>query len=1027
MLEIVDYYAQGLDKRKDVVRLHEKVKEELKIWTTRANNAKPGTPAASDAPRKRDLWAKAKLIFSTEAGRQKYDAELTAWQNSVDAQRAKGQADQLAKDFASATETVLELVARAWEELDKGNLQGASQVASKAMRVDASHWEAYLIAGIASFRQNDFEESMSCMRQAARLNPDNAQVFSGLGELYERQDNWQEAFKHFSKAIALAPDDIDYKIRAGFVCVKAEAPDQGIELLRKALVIDPDHQGAKWALGVALADSAQLGWTEVEDGHPRVPPGWYAMSREQALQAVRKLHEATALDLKDPELTQHLVSLKSDVDSNVKRHFTGSWVLFCAMVIITIITGMNIGTNGQVFQTILMTLAAGLFTATYFMVNLVPQYATNARILDGEHALKRGFFDWLENLQNPAIKLFILMTLCCFLPIFMIYWGIKNWTGENAPLGDALKDIRGASPSNRNGAQDLQNETDNSTNQIDRSKIEVEKNIKNILNFSSSFLNKLNKKIIIILSAVFLLLIILFVVYYFFNSKKLAQQSPIYSQSSVPSTTPAPVNSGGMPMTLESHWLGKWKTADSKKTIEITPQKITIMTDEWKRTAEDQTIRFDLTWTANRELKEGEFGYSGKSTSPSEIQRNFGEALSSFLKGSPDFSVSPTDAYAASRWIAQLAPRDYKILHGYGGGDSLPTEWIVDEYGNMLEVNAGHYGFHLKFLQRSNEEVSNSVISSTQSTSNSSSTDVILSPTVKVGDTYTYETLDMIEPKLNNVTTREIIDVNSNGFVMAFVNAKSKYKRRLFYDHNMNLLSIRSGKNDGINYSPALQYFKFPMKSGESWSSTTTETNIKTGKTRTHKLNGSVGGLEQITVQSGTFQAFRITIQSELNDSGQISTGQDISWYSPDARRSVMTESKSRDSMGNIGHRRISLISYHLATTAKSKLKEKRSASGKPTVQPPQMPTPMPMQIPVSLPLTNNPQPEPQVVTSKQVVSTKTLDEAYRKRISTECPQGYIPGLVCREKVRWQLCEGKWSSDPVPGQITCKGSAVNKN
>lgn len=1025
MVEVFDYYAQGLDKRKDVVALHKLATKEYNAWLSKEKGAKPGTPGAAKAAAKKDQWSKALVLFSSEAGRKKYDAELTAWQSSVDAQRAKGQTDQLAKDFASATETVLELVARAWEELDKGNLQAASQVASKAMRVDASHWESYLIAGIASFRQNDFEESMSCMRQAARLNPDNAQVFSGLGELYERQDNWQEAFKHYSKAIALAPDDIDYKIRAGFVCVKAEAPDQGIELLRKALEIDPDHQGAKWALGVALADSAQLGWTEVEDGHPRVPPGWYAMSREQALQAVRKLHEATALDLKDPELTQHLVSLKSDVDSNVKRHFTGSWVLFCVMIIITIVTGMNIGTNGKVFQTILMTLAAGLFTAAYFMVNLVPQYATNARILDGEHALKRGFFDWLENLRNPAIKLFILMMLCWFLPIFMIYWGIKNWTGENAPLGDALKDIQGISSLNQNSNLGLKNENDNSANQIDRSKVEVSKNIETNLKFSLNFPKNLSKKTIYILSSVFLLLIVLFAANYFFKSKNFEKLSPIYSQSSEPSTDLAPVNTGGMPMTLESRWLGKWKTADSKKTIEITPQKITIMTDEWKRTAEDQTVRYDLTWTTNRELKEGEFGYSGKNTSPNEIARNFEEALASFKKNSTDFSISPTDASTARKWIGWLAQKNYQILHGYGGGDSLATEWIVDEYGNMLEVNAGHYGFHLKFLQRSNEEVSNNVINSTQSTSNSSSTDVILSPTVKVGDTYTYETLDMIEPKLNNITTREVIDVNSNGFVMTFVNAKSKYKRRLFYDNNMNLLSIRSGKNDGVNYSPALQYFKFPMKSGDSWSSTIIETNIKTGKTRTHKLNGSVGGLEQITVQSGTFQAFRITIQSELKDSDQISTGQDISWYSPDARRSVMTESKSRDSMGNIGHRRISLISYHLATTAKSELKEKKSASGKPKVQPHQMPTPTPIPIPVSLPLNINPKPEPQVVTSKQVVSTKTLDEAYRERISTECPQGYIPGLMCREKVRWQLCEGKWSSEPVPGQIICKGTAIN--
>lgn len=432
MVEVFDYYAQGLDKRKDVVDLHKNAKTELEKWRKKAQGAKDATIAA-DATRKRDLWAKAAVLFSTEAGRQKYDAELTAWQNSIDAQRAKGQADQLAKEFASATETVLELVARAWEELDKGNLQAASQVASKAMRVDAAHWEAYLIAGIASFRQNDFDESMSCMRQAARLNPNSAQVYGCLGELYERQDNWQEAFSQYSKAIALAPDDIDFKIRAGLVCVKAEAPDQGIELLRKALEIDPDHQGAKWALGMALAESARLGWTEVLDGHPRVPPGWYAMSREQALQAVRKLHEANALGIEDKELTADLATVKQDVDRNIKRHFDGNWVLFGVILLIAFFLNGNIG----------VALLVAVLAAAYYGAHLPPQYSTNARILAGDSKLKTGFLDWLENIQNPWIKLTVNLILIALLPVFTLYWAAKNWTGENAPLGDALQDIRG--------------------------------------------------------------------------------------------------------------------------------------------------------------------------------------------------------------------------------------------------------------------------------------------------------------------------------------------------------------------------------------------------------------------------------------------------------------------------------------------------------------------------------------------------------------------------------------------------------
>lgn len=186
----------------------------------------------------------------------------------------------------------------------------------------------------------------------------------------------------------------------------------------------------------------------------------------------------------------------------------------------------------------------------------------------------------------------------------------------------------------------------------------------------------------------------------------------------------------------------------------------------------------------------------------------------------------------------------------------------------------------------------------------------IPAPIVRVGDAYTYETVDLIEPKLNNVTNREIVEVSPSGFVMLFVNAKSKYTRRLSYDSNLNLISTRFGENDGANFSPALQYFKFPLQSGESWSSSSTESNIKTGKIRTHVLKGSVGGMEQVTVPAGTFKAYRITIQSELQEDGQVSTGQDISWYAPDVRRTVKSELESRDSMGKIGRRNINLTAY---------------------------------------------------------------------------------------------------------------------
>lgn len=62
------------------------------------------------------------------------------------------------------------------------------------------------------------------------------------------------------------------------------------------------------------------------------------------------------------------------------------------------------------------------------------------------------------------------------------------------------------------------------------------------------------------------------------------------------------------------------------------------------------------------------------------------------------------------------------------------------------------------------------------------------------------------------------------------------------------------------------------------------------------------------------------------------------------------------------------------------------------------------------------------VEAAKSAAPAKTLDVLYQDRITAECPQGFFPGLACREEVRWQMCEGKWSPDAIAGQTTCKGS-----
>lgn len=188
----------------------------------------------------------------------------------------------------------------------------------------------------------------------------------------------------------------------------------------------------------------------------------------------------------------------------------------------------------------------------------------------------------------------------------------------------------------------------------------------------------------------------------------------------------------------------------------------------------------------------------------------------------------------------------------------------------------------------------------------------VVAPTGSVGESYTYETIDHVEPKLSNVTTREIVAIGPFDVTMKFVNSKSGYSRLLTYDRDLGLMSTRYGTNEGVDYSPALKYFAFPLQSGDNWNSSSTETNIKTGKIRLHKLTARVEGYETVAVPAGNFRALKVVLESTVEDDTGINSGRDISWYVPEVRRTVRSELESRDATGKTGRRTVSLTAFSL-------------------------------------------------------------------------------------------------------------------
>lgn len=189
-------------------------------------------------------------------------------------------------------------------------------------------------------------------------------------------------------------------------------------------------------------------------------------------------------------------------------------------------------------------------------------------------------------------------------------------------------------------------------------------------------------------------------------------------------------------------------------------------------------------------------------------------------------------------------------------------------------------------------------------------------PNITRGDTYITEYQDPDNIKPSYRTVRKVLSVGEGKITIASknVNDKTGKERTLQFTSEWNLMSSRSPDGNGMDYSPPLKYFDFPLFPGKTWRQTSRGTNIQTYAVRDHTVSAVVGDWEDIIVPTGKLRAIKITLHTELIDlsTGQKSTETDISWYAPEIRRSAKSEIIAQDFQGRQERRFIQLIHHDL-------------------------------------------------------------------------------------------------------------------
>jgi hypothetical protein len=193
-------------------------------------------------------------------------------------------------------------------------------------------------------------------------------------------------------------------------------------------------------------------------------------------------------------------------------------------------------------------------------------------------------------------------------------------------------------------------------------------------------------------------------------------------------------------------------------------------------------------------------------------------------------------------------------------------------------------------------------------------------PELHIGDTWVYQSSDVRTGDKRNPSTHRLISVTPDTIVLQAGATTRTYTREF------NLTDVKRGDIVTETYSPAWQYYSFPLEVGKQWSSDFTSVTRERKRRTRFQWTARVEAIEKITVPAGTFDTFKIryTGNYQTSDGASSWTGQRIEtiWYAPAVKRHVKSEFDIRSFTYYVYHdqRRVELLSFRPGASESDKL-----------------------------------------------------------------------------------------------------------
>jgi len=169
----------------------------------------------------------------------------------------------------------------------------------------------------------------------------------------------------------------------------------------------------------------------------------------------------------------------------------------------------------------------------------------------------------------------------------------------------------------------------------------------------------------------------------------------------------------------------------------------------------------------------------------------------------------------------------------------------------------------------------------------------IEAPTIKKGDSWTYNKIDGWKNQKEFTSVMVVTDVTDAGFTEEAKRTDNGVVTIFHRDKNLNLLETEVGDRKFIT-TPFEPHLSFPLEVGKTWEQEVTYTRNFDDRKVVASLKAKVVGWEKVSVPAGTFDALKIMIDGPYNGSSSSPSGgrwsgqrSETLWYSPEAKTTV--------------------------------------------------------------------------------------------------------------------------------------------